>query len=674
MKSSVRKILCGCLSVATLSVGLFAFGTLSACKDDETSSSQQTTETEYTLSLTEYATTLYVGETYTLQPKKLNNAGAEESIQTLSYTVEYGYVASCENGTVTALAAGETAVYITADGLNVAFFVEVKDELRENEASISFMEEQLYVGISSQASLYKMVAGEMQRIEAAMWTVEDETALTVTSDGLVTPLKETENAVLKATYTENGVSREVQTTVRAVEPVLYETSVTKQVLATTKTYAGAENTKYTSATFTVHKRNALTGEKTQLTKEAFTIAENAAFKTEVAADGTVTVKSNAATATTQALLLDFGAGKKATLTVDVYNAISTVADMDALSFASYNNSGDLSKSYLLVNDIDYAGETLYPIALWKNNANRRVGVQWKYLLQYDATAKTYSYLPRTDVANTEKCLTDEQFVAFAKTGGINPKNVEFTGTFDGNGYTVKNAKIMYAPFIVSEQNVYSAETGVFGRTNQATIRNAKWELSMQTPDELAAKTGQTLHRAYIGGTLVDVSMQKKGETDNYAYWSSCFIPRAMETTIENVFVELTLTDTLQNVNNSGGVIVGWANDMKMQNVVAVVVNDAHNEYYGLTESGSASKVLKNNLCLGVTKQAARELSAKECGENGNWWTNKTQWSDMLALQQGVDVSNPVSLTDVIASFDTTIWDVSGLSANVAPTLLNGCSV
>ena len=588
--------------------------------------------------------------------------------------MEYDFVVSCVDGTLTALTAGETMVYITADGLDVAVCVEVKDGLRENEMSIRFMEEQLYVGISAQASLYKMEAGELKRIDGATWSVEDATALTVTPNGMVTPLKETENAVLKATYTENGVSHETQTTVCAVEPILYETSVTKQVLATIKTYTGAENTKYTSATFTVHKKNALTGERTQLTKEAFTIAENEAFTTEVAADGTVTVKANAATATTQALLLDFGEGKKATVTVDVYNAISTVADMDALSFASYNNSGDLSKSYLLVNDIDYAGETLYPIALWRNNANRRVGVQWKYLLQYDETAKTYSYLPRTDVANTEKCLTDEQFVAFAKKNGINPNNVAFTGTFDGNGYTVKNAKIMYAPFIVTETQVYSAESGVFGRTDKATIRNAKWELSMQTPDEFETKTGQTLHRAYIGGVLEDVQMQKKGETDNYTYWCGSFIPRGMETKIENVFVQLTLTDKLQNVNNAGGVIVGWANDMKVQNAVAVAVNDVHKEYYGLVESGSASKVLKNNLCLGVSKRAAKELSATKCGENGNWWTNKTQWSDMLALQQGVDVSNPVSLTDVIASFDRTIWDMSGLSENVAPTLLNGCSV
>lgn len=671
MKRSVRKILCGCLSVAALSAGLFAFG---SCKDDETSSSYQAADAEYTLTLSEYATTLYVGETYTLQPKKTNGAGVEESIQTISYEVEYGYVASCVDGTLTALTAGETMVYITADGLDAAFCVEVKDGLRENEVSISFMEEQLYVGVSLQASLYKMTSGEMRRIENATWSVEDETVLTVTSSGMVTPLKETENAVLKATYTENGVSREVQTTVRVVEPILYETSVTEQILATTKTYTGAENTKYTSATFTVYKKNALTGERTQLAKEAFTIAENEAFTTEVAADGTVTVKSNTATATTQALILDFGVGKKASVSVAVHNAIATVADMDALSFASYNNSDDLAQSYLLVNDIDYAGETLYPIALWKNNTNRRVGVQWKYLLQYDETAKTYSYLPRTDVGNTEKCLTDEQFVKFAKNSGINPKNVAFTGTFDGNGYTVKNAKIMYAPFIVSETQVYSAESGVFVRTNQATIRNVKWELSMQTPDEFETKTGQTLNRAYIGGVLVDVPMQKKGETDNYAYWCSCLIPRGMETTVENVFVELTLTDKLQNVNNAGGVIVGWANDMKVQNTVAVAVNDVYNEYFGLLESGSASKVLKNNLCLGVTKRAAKEISATKCGENGNWWTKKTQWSDMLALQQGVDVSNPVSLTDVIASFDSTVWDMSGLSANVAPTLLNGCSV
>jgi hypothetical protein len=67
--------------------------------------------------------------------------------------------------------------------------------------------------------------------------------------------------------------------------------------------------------------------------------------------------------------------------------MSTISDMDKLSLASNNESSLLSKSYMLVNDIDYGGETIYPIAPFKENLTTvTVGIQWKYLLE--TTGKT----------------------------------------------------------------------------------------------------------------------------------------------------------------------------------------------------------------------------------------------------------------------------------------------
>ncbi len=672
MMTKIRKTMSGYLRIAiALCLCIFFSCALVACNTIQPPE-KESAKQEKTLVLPQYSTTLYVGETYTLTPKIVDETGEEKPLNNATYTVELAHVVACENGKLTALAEGNTSVYIEADGLQTSFFVAVKDELREGEAGITFMEENLYVGLPVQAHLWIKQGDEVFYVSTATWSVEDESLLTVSENGRVTPLQTAQNAVVIAECSVNGVSYTANASVQIKEfPLSYTTSVYECTVATSKTYSGAPNTKYQSATFQVQGKNLLTGESRQLGAEEFEIQDNAALTTQIAADGTVTVSAAKNVNAQEKLTIKVG-DKDLAIKINVAIAIASVADMDALTVASYNNQSDLAHTYVLVNDIDYQGEVIYPIAAWKHS-NRILGIQWKYALDY--VDGKYVCLPRADVGKADKCLTDEEFIALSRANGINPNVKGFGGTFDGNGYAIKNAKLMYAPFIVSETNVYSAEMGVFGLLSGGTVKNVCWELSPQDPEEFAQKTGQTLDRAYIGGAIVDAPMQKKANTDAYTVWTCSLIARGISSTVENVLFKFSCNDDVIGLYSATGMsaLVGWDSTMRVSNNVVFVENDVDGIYYAVAEVCDTLQA-SNNLSLGARRGFSKNYSATSCGENGNWWTESTDWSDLLSEQQGADASYPISLTDVISSFDKTVWDFTTVSSEGFPTLLNGCSV
>ncbi len=665
--SKWKRALCAILCVACLGGG--ATG-IYACDDTSQTPSNQTQTGTGELTLKEYSITLYEGETYTLSPIKTNAAGQAQEIKKIEYTSDRAYIASCEKGVVTAVQEGQTYVHITADGMSVALFVTVKSLQEQSDLFIRFTEEQLYAEVPVQARLYTVKDDALTEIKSATWSTDSE-ALQVSATGVVTPLQTTESAVVKAQCTIDGVEYTAEKTVSVIEPLHHTISTTQSILASTKTYTGAENTKYTQTTLTVDERNlrkdapsrTVTGVELAVQTGADSVIE-----ADVAEDGTITLSAKAGEVGTEKIFVQIvGSTRRFAVTVSVAHAIAGVEDMDKLSIASLLSPSDLSQSYILTNDIDYEGQTLYPIALWRENNTRTIGAQWQYLLDYEGGK--YSYVDRANVGAPNAGLTQQEFINFANANGINPANTAFTGIFDGNGYAIKNAKLMLAPFITSATRFYGAGASVFGRVMEGTLRNLELDVGLQTPTEAAATYGDDLSQTVTNGNILDFDWYKDGK--RFSHFSSTIIYYSENATVYNVYSHITLPDEMSANRRTAG-LLGWAKSSTAYNNFVYVENNQYTiQYYGVQGEGNV-KLLENNLAVGVSI-IANEYASNTCGENGNWWTKET-FASLASLSFGSGTKNGISYAETLQSFDESVWDLNGLPSNEEPTLLNGCSV
>lgn len=238
--------------------------------------------------------------------------------------------------------------------------------------------------------------------------------------------------------------------------------------------------------------------------------------------------------------------------VDVWNAISSPEDLDALALATYYNDEEtarkiLSRKYLFTNDIDYSTHTrnfILPIAspagelyhyykttegvtdcynlangslTWAMHATLKTtahsgtavshySLTWKALLNLvDATEKTTVTDPKTNETKTVDVhyLKDGEGNEFK---GINPRLVPFTGVIDGNGFSVKNAWLMADNFVQKIPN-NDGETNTIGAgacfmgINYGTVTNIGFE-SINIPNrnvtyELKTANGLQTEMKYL---------------------------------------------------------------------------------------------------------------------------------------------------------------------------------
>ncbi len=663
-----KRALCSMLCVALLSGTITC---LSGCIEEKAPSQTQTQAGTEELTLEQYSVTLYEGETYEITPKKTNDAGEEQAIKTISYSSDRAYIASCEKGVITALTAGQTYVHVFADGMSVALFVTVKSLQYEGDVFIRFTEEQLYAEIPVQARVYAKENGKLTEVENVLWSSDNE-AIQISSTGVVTPLQTTESAVIKAQGIINGVEYTVEKTVSVVEPLYYTISKAQAILASTKTYTGEENAKHTQTTLTVKERNLRNDASPRIVTGAeLTVkTENDSIvTTKIAEDGTITLGAKETVGEEKVTVQIVGSTRRFIVDVAVAHTLATVADMDKLSLASYAAPTDLALPYILTNDIDYANKVLYPIALWRENNARTVSAQWKYLLDYDNGK--YTYVDRESVGTSGLGLTEQEWITFAGGKGINPANTPFTGIFDGNGYAIKNAKLMLAPFVISSNSTScnGAGASVFGYVRGGTVRNVEFDISLQTPSEVQETFGSDLSETVLDGKIFDFDWIKSG--DKFTHFSSTIIYYGTSVTVYNVYSHITLPEEMASSRRSSG-ICGWTTTTTAYNNVVYVENNQYGTlYYGMQGEGSAKR-LENNLVVGV-KTFASGYSSNACGENGNWWTDKS-FSALATLSVGSETKNEISYADTLQSFDQTIWNLSGLSANEEPNLIDGCSV
>ena len=366
-------------------------------------------------------------------------------------------------------------------------------------------------------------------------------------------------------------------------------------------------------------------------------------------------------------------------------AISTIEDMDRLAVASFARSHELAYSYVMVNDIDYAGKAVYPIALW-TQSQRYYGYQWKYALDFDENTRTYVCVARENFGKAGYGLTESEYKTFAISKGINPNNVPFSGTFDGNGFAIKNAKLMFAPLVNTSYE--SNDTGVFGIVDGGTVKNLGVDLVMQKPTDIVIEDDPLttdideeqvgLNKVYRGD-IIDITYKTNGT--NYGYRNAALIVRANAGTVENV--RLTIDYNGMNAGNQDGALIQWNTGSAMRfNVVEVKQPNVNKTLVkGLSVAGDTgtSGRVENNLVIGTRyfKEGFGNYPTSMVGTKGNWLTHNDSWASLYSVQKGASVSNYVSLEDVLSAYrNSGVWSIVGCNATdgKAPTLINGCSI
>ena len=650
------------------------------------------------LTLNAYSITLYEGQTYELDVTKINEEGDEETIKEISYTSEAPLVASVEDGTITAVKEGATYVQISADGLATSCFVTVEVAPEEDGFEIKILEDVLYKGIPADLYVYVTENGVVSNFTGAItWSVEDASVLSIV-DGKVTALKVTDSAKIIAKFTYKGEERTIETTIAVEEPYVYNPSVLEFSLASKTTLSGKVNDKHVSTNITVDRFNPITKETVTLSANDFSASSRNTDVATVEKDGNTVKVTSSATGNTMIDIPVSGTNRSVAIKVNVVKTIASVDDMDTLSIAVHRTPELLSENFIMVNDIDYNGQVIYPIATayepytqtaenpYSYGYSRIIGMQWKYILETEDVegVMKYKYVDRDKVGKKKDGtdayfgLTDKQFMKLSDEGGLNPGNKQqFKGTFDGNGYTIKNAKLMNDAFLKDVDNfnktevtLHGAFPSVFTYVNGGTIKNVGFEnISLQSLDDFAVEgwtdSVKPLYHFYCPGknSQIEKSGSAEGSVINGYRNFNLFAMAWGGPTIKNVYLEMDQSSlsTLENKNTPGG-LIHWGKSAKVSNCVVSIknaVSNASTSMYNANESGT----FNNNITIG-TKVFGSDYTGALL-ENGNAWVSNSSWQDLKAI-----------VTDqIINTFDAKVWDMTDfISGTGAPKLKNGCSL
>ena len=655
-------------------------------------------QAKYYLSLDENEITLAEGEEYILSVKKYDSKGSLQQIKSVKYVSDAEMVASVSDGKITANKKGVTYVHVIADGLEVSCFVNVVAPNR-NGLVIELTSSVLYKGLQIKANANLYEQGKfVQSLTNVSWTVSDEDCISIDAEGNITPKELGESKKITATATYQGKEYVAELVIDVVEPYYYAFSVQNVKVLTNETLSGKANTKGTEAIVTIDAVNALTGERVNITSDcSVNVMDSTVATAQIVGDKVkVTAKTNSSTLLTARVKGDVVATR-----ITGYTPIATVEDLDELSLKSLNvtDFSALSANYMLTNDIDYAGNLMYPIAPYiSSGTTTSIGVQWKYILQATETAgkTTYTYADREKVGTNGVGLTDEQFKKFIENRTIS-NTISFSGLFDGNGYAIKNASVMYDTGVSNGNETYAVYSSIFGKVT-GTIENVAFTgVKQQDPSKCAyditklyyIETSNNVYKYDIG----DISLTEKVVEKNGTVYSSymargcSLIGQATGATIKNVLLEMEFTLLHQQPNLYNGALVALGQEKTIISNCVVEANDQINKTYsdgyytcGIQGgSGDATNRFENNLALGVfriDRGIGYDGGNKSRGLNGNWFASAnegTAWSDLFKVTYKKDLLNLRSLTETIATFNTDVWDINS-QLSQRPSLKNGCSI
>ncbi|MBR7110274.1 MAG: hypothetical protein IKC83_00210, partial [Clostridia bacterium] len=278
---------------------------------------------------------------------------------------------------------------------------------------------------------------------------------------------------------ESYTSRKIEVTVKNSTEILLSkesfTFVTSEDLQGNPVSVGATDRIYVSY------RNLATGEIIPVSQNDIVFeVENKEIAT---VDSWGNLMGKSAGTTKLKISTEFG---EASVDIAVSFPIYSAQDLDTIALATYNMTLTqatkfLAGNFVLMNDIDYATHTrnyMLPIAslnandaanvaddLYLDRDTPRYGEEhggvsyyskaWKEIL---SLTEGYEAFTVTDSAQHEDASEQNPVNIQAKRlfkangepfEGINPNGVKFTGTLDGNGYSIKNAWLMLDNYLMS---------------------------------------------------------------------------------------------------------------------------------------------------------------------------------------------------------------------------------
>lgn len=685
----MKKILNLFLSALIFSTSLITLISCSNEDENESSPTEIVAEEGSYLALNAYEITLDVGETFTLDAKLYDGSDAQQTAQETTYTVDVEQIASVKDGVITAKQAGTTYINVYADGVAASCFVTVVNKNVIDGLIIRFTTQKLYQGVSQQASALLYDNGTLIAEPTVEWSVADAETLEITANGMVTPKKLAESATITATCEYEGKTYTAEKQIAVVAPTYYALSASNVKLASPLTLSGAENANHITKDIDLKRVNVLTGEVEQISAADYTITISDAevATSTVTETGVQLLQAKNVGKTTFTATLGEN-GESASGKLEVAHTLASVADMDVLSLASWNDSSLLSESFLMVNDIDYQGDVMMPIAAFNDNVKARsLGIQWKYRLKTAGQkGELYEYVDRAAFGKKDTaCLSDGQFNTLNSLGGLNKNNAaSFSGTFDGNGYSIKNGELFYGIVTIntSPDKYYATYSNLFGEFS-GTLKNVSFEnIGIQNPkDVIIEGVEYGIDAMYLGGTTPILENGLKTTDDgSYYHRGASIIGHGDTCVVENVYVEMRETEVYYTSTLTMGALICWAaGDVYVANCVADIqlLKENNRTVYMIKGTGDNTGTYKNILAISnnATNAINHAKNAENLGFNGNYWNKTTDWKTLFTLTAGT-VETVQSIEQTVSSYDSNIWDMSNFGADKdgRPVLKKGCSV
>ena len=418
----MKKVLVVLLSILLIFVA-------TGCNDDD--------KFTFNLNYTEY--TLDVGEEILLS--------ADKSDETYEWASADVSIATVSNGLVKAVAPGTTVISATAQDVTKTCEITVNGELEPAPYFyLDIASTKVFVNSEIQIRAYFMLGEfDTEVTNAVNWSVDDNSIATINNEGVVTGLTEGLSTVIATYIDADGVTHNetCQIEVAVFRTIQYlEEKVT---LANPVTVSGANNNKNVSYKPLIEAMEGTSNNLLDLGSISVQYASASESVATVDADGTIRAVGSGSTSITATF-----EDKSSSILVQVADTIASKADLDMLGFATKegNDASLLAKDkyYILVNDIDYQGQEIVPIAIshaWQDDY-----AQW--------ARETYFEL--------------------------NPNALSFYATIDGCGYAIKNAVLPSSIYIRTDLDLGIGSC--FIGSNYGTLKNiAFYNLTTQLVEE-----------------------------------------------------------------------------------------------------------------------------------------------------------------------------------------------
>ena len=467
-----------------LMAGVCTLGACAPIESSNSSSSSSPSSEEQTVSAKLSATeiSLLVGQTQTLTVSDYSGA--------IAWTTSNASIATVSEGIVVAV--GEGIAYITAKCGDEELTCKISVTQQEVAVPTLILDKsktKIGKGYTLTITPYLQIGLTIDKLDRAnvVWQTSDVSIATV-NQGVVAGVK-TGEVTITACYEKDGETLTESATLTVVNinyhKVYYNgeevTALNPVDVVVADTYFNS--TTKSSASVKIMEVELDTGIESDVTSEVVLTSRD---ETVATATGT-TITGGTRNGETE-MVASIGGKSVATVAVAGWTELASIEQMNKLALATWTERADeekvktiLNGRYILGNDIDYNGVYLLPIA--NTQKDERIDHS-SGLVNYQSWVWEDILKPITAEADWNALNFNTKSTSFT---GSNPLNLPFTGTFDGNGYSIKNAQILDVNYFFANRanNTYYiagggcfmgtiGETGVLKNVNFEDLRWRKY--------------------------------------------------------------------------------------------------------------------------------------------------------------------------------------------------------